>query len=119
MGGFSEILNQLSWEGTRVYSGEDIGWMERAIVMTGGAPWFQKISKLLISPAALEYLEAMATLSRARTLACFGSTIQMYAPVYLSNVCSNICTYCGFSADNKIPRKNPEREGDRRRNWMR
>jgi len=29
----------------------------------------------------------------------------MYAPVYLSNVCSNVCTYCGFSAINKIPRK--------------
>jgi 2-iminoacetate synthase len=25
----------------------------------------------------------------------------MYAPLYLSNECQNICTYCGFSLDNK------------------
>lgn len=29
----------------------------------------------------------------------------MYAPLYLSNECQNICTYCGFSLDNKIRRK--------------
>jgi 2-iminoacetate synthase len=31
--------------------------------------------------------------------------MQLYAPLYLSNVCANICTYCGFSAQNRIPRK--------------
>lgn len=29
----------------------------------------------------------------------------MYTPMYLSNECQNICTYCGFSLTNKIPRK--------------
>jgi 2-iminoacetate synthase len=29
----------------------------------------------------------------------------MYAPLYVSNECQNICTYCGFSLDNKIKRK--------------
>ena len=29
----------------------------------------------------------------------------MYAPMYLSNECQNICTYCGFSMTNKIPRR--------------
>jgi 2-iminoacetate synthase len=29
----------------------------------------------------------------------------MYIPMYLSNECQNICTYCGFSLTNKIPRK--------------
>jgi 2-iminoacetate synthase len=28
----------------------------------------------------------------------------MYAPLYVSNEC-HICTYCGFSLDNKIKRK--------------
>ena len=105
MGGFSEILNQLSWEGTRASILEKTSAdVERALSRPAGHLGLEDF-KALISPAALEYLEAMATLSRARTLARFGSTIQMYAPVYLSNVCSNICTYCGFSADNKIPRK--------------
>ncbi len=61
--------------------------------------------KALISPAALPYLEQMAQLSRQATQKRFGRTIQMYAPMYLSNECQNICTYCAFSLDNKIKRK--------------
>lgn len=60
--------------------------------------------KALISPAAAPYLEEMAQLSRAITRKRFGNTIQMYAPMYLSNECQNICTYCGFSLDNKVRR---------------
>src|SRR5258708_504259 len=59
----------------------------------------------LISPAAADYLEPMAQLSRKLTLKRFGNTIQMYIPMYLSNECQNICTYCGFSFDNKLPRR--------------
>ena len=61
--------------------------------------------KALISPAASEYLEEMAQLSHQITKKRFGKTLQMYVPLYLSNECQNICTYCGFSFDNKIPRK--------------
>lgn len=61
--------------------------------------------KALISPAAAPYLEQMARLSHHLTLKRFGKTIQMYVPMYLSNECQNICTYCGFSMDNKLPRK--------------
>lgn len=61
--------------------------------------------KALISPAALPYLEQMAQLSHQLTKKRFGRTIQMYIPMYLSNECQNICTYCGFSFDNKIKRK--------------
>ncbi len=61
--------------------------------------------KALISPAAKPYLEEMAQLSSALTKKRFGNTMQMYAPMYLSNECQNICTYCGFSLTNKIPRR--------------
>lgn len=61
--------------------------------------------KALIAPAALPLLEQMALLSQRETQRRFGKTIQLYAPLYLSNECQNICTYCGFSLDNKIPRK--------------
>ncbi|WP_025742749.1 2-iminoacetate synthase ThiH [Aquimarina pacifica] len=61
--------------------------------------------KALISPAATPYIEEMAQLSNAITKKRFGNTIQMYAPMYLSNECQNICTYCGFSMTNKIPRR--------------
>lgn len=61
--------------------------------------------KALISPAAAAYLPAMAEKSHALTLQRFGKTMQMYVPLYLSNECQNICTYCGFSMDNKLLRK--------------
>ena len=61
--------------------------------------------KALISPAARPFLEQMAQKSQEITKKRFGNTIQMYAPMYLSNECQNICTYCGFSMTNKIPRR--------------
>jgi len=61
--------------------------------------------KALISPAATNYLEQMAQMSHQITQKRFGKTVQMYIPMYLSNECQNICTYCGFSLTNKIPRK--------------
>ncbi|GAA3590909.1 2-iminoacetate synthase ThiH [Flavivirga amylovorans] len=61
--------------------------------------------KTLISPAAKPYIEQMAQRSNAITKKRFGNTIQMYIPMYLSNECQNICTYCGFSMDNGIRRK--------------
>jgi len=61
--------------------------------------------KALVSPAAAPYLEQMAQMSMQITKKRFGNTIQMYVPMYLSNECQNICTYCGFSMTNKIPRR--------------
>lgn len=61
--------------------------------------------RVLISPAAAPYLNTMAAMSQRITQKRFGKTVQMYVPLYLSNECQNICTYCGFSFDNKIPRK--------------
>lgn len=58
----------------------------------------------LVSPAAAPYLERMAQLSRALTRKRFGNAVQMYVPLYLSNECTNVCTYCGFSFGNKLPR---------------
>ncbi|MBA3648742.1 MAG: 2-iminoacetate synthase ThiH [Chitinophagales bacterium] len=60
--------------------------------------------KALISPAAEKHIENMAQLSHDITLRRFGNVIQMYIPMYLSNECQNICTYCGFSFNNKIER---------------
>ena len=60
----------------------------------------------LLSPVASEsYLEEMATLSNRLTQQRFGKTIRLFAPMYLSNECNNVCDYCGFSMYNKITRK--------------
>jgi 2-iminoacetate synthase len=49
-------------------------------------------------------LEALAAQSQKLTRRFFGNTIRMFAPLYLSNECVNICKYCGFSRHNAIPR---------------
>jgi 2-iminoacetate synthase len=59
----------------------------------------------LISPAAGARLERLAGMSRRLTLARFGRTMHMYAPVYLSNECLTTCGYCGFARTLPVVRK--------------
>ncbi|AOP34639.1 thiamine biosynthesis protein ThiH [Leptospira tipperaryensis] len=59
----------------------------------------------LVSPLASSYLEPMAFLSKEIKRERFGNTIQLFMPLYLSNECRSSCLYCGFSYENKIPRK--------------
>jgi len=59
----------------------------------------------LLSPAAAGYLEEMAARANRLTLQRFGKNILMYAPLYISNLCTNGCRYCGFSASNQVPRR--------------
>jgi 2-iminoacetate synthase len=59
----------------------------------------------LISPAAADRLEDMAAAAHATTVRRFGRTIHLFAPLYLSNECVSTCTYCGFSAGNRIARR--------------
>ncbi|TMK83113.1 MAG: 2-iminoacetate synthase ThiH [Actinobacteria bacterium] len=59
----------------------------------------------LLSPAAGQRLEDLAAASRRLTLARFGRTMRMYAPLYLSNECLTTCVYCGFARELPIARK--------------
>lgn len=59
----------------------------------------------LLSPAAEDYLEPLAQRAHRLTQQRFGKTIQLYAPLYLSNACCNSCLYCGFNADNRMERR--------------
>ncbi len=59
----------------------------------------------LISPSAQKFLPQMVEKSQYLTKQRFGKNIFLYAPLYLSNECKNICTYCGFSLNNKMKRK--------------
>jgi len=51
----------------------------------------------LLSPSAAENLEDMARVSNRLTRQHFGRTISLYAPIYLSNVCTSDCIYCGYA----------------------
>lgn len=60
--------------------------------------------KLLI-PLGDAAHDALLEKARRATLQRFGRTVQIFAPVYLSNECVDTCLYCGFSKANKIPRR--------------
>lgn len=60
---------------------------------------------LLLSPGADLVLEEMAAAAHRLTLERFGRTMQLYAPLYLSNRCIGQCPYCGFSAKQPISRR--------------
>ncbi len=77
--------------------------VERALSELAGIYNFDKLLAL-ISPAAEKYLEQMAQSAHQLTIRRFGPTIRLYAPLYLSNYCSNSCCYCGFKKDNKSGR---------------
>ena len=109
---FSEQIKNYQWDdiGLSIYSknAEDV---RRALAKS-------RIDledfKALVSPAAEPFLEEMAQKSHQLTLQRFGKTQQFYIPLYLSNMCSNICSYCGFSMHNKIRRTilNPQQIED-------
>jgi 2-iminoacetate synthase len=59
----------------------------------------------LVSPSGADRLEEMAGLAHETTVRRFGRTMRLFAPLYLSNECLSVCTYCGFSAGNDITRR--------------
>jgi len=99
---FKDIFERYNWQeiSDLIYSKtvEDVktALLQKSLTMDDFAA--------LLSPAAEPYLENMAAMSQALTQKRFGNTMQMYIPMYLSNECQNICTYCGFSLHNKILR---------------
>ncbi len=58
----------------------------------------------LLSPAAEPYLEETARRSHLLTRQRFGNTVSLFAPLYVSNVCTNSCAYCGFNVHNPVSR---------------
>lgn len=59
----------------------------------------------LLSPRAETHLESIAQKAHSITRRNFGNTIQLYAPLYLSNYCDNSCLYCGFNLNSGIQRR--------------
>ena len=59
----------------------------------------------LISPKAAPFISEMAALAEKYTRRRFGNIVNMYVPLYLSNICTNQCRYCGFAVNNKFKRR--------------
>ena len=105
---FTDVFNSLNWDevylSIRSKTRIDV---ERALAKN-------KLDledfKALISPAAEPYIENMAQKSYALTRQRFGYNIGFYIPLYLSNLCANACTYCGFSMENRIRRRTLDKQ---------
>lgn len=103
MSNFTDVWSTLDWDDISLQiNSKTSSNVERALSRN-------KIDRddfmALISPAAQPYLEEMAQRAQQLTRQRFGNTVNFFAPLYLSNLCANECTYCGFSMSNKIKRK--------------
>lgn len=65
------------------------------------SPAVQEFERLLSEAVDLD---ALAERAQRLTRQYFGRTMRLFAPLYLSNECVNICQYCGFSRNNPILR---------------
>ncbi len=101
---YESIYKKFDWEevSDAVYTISE-SELPRIISDKRSLSWQQALP--LLSPNASKYLDVMARTAQELTKQRFGNTIQLFTPLYLSNECQNICTYCGFSFTNKLPRK--------------
>jgi 2-iminoacetate synthase len=100
---FSESFDPSHIQAALVRSGEADERAVRAALRSGVRTL--DAAAALTSPAAAGMIEEIATLAHRATVERFGKTMQMYAPLYLSNECVCTCTYCGFSMGLDIRRK--------------
>ena len=105
MNSFVEKFDNVDWnQSTIEINSVDRCSIEKAINGKGGGGLPDLVA--LLSPlAGREYLEEMAQMAHQLTLQRFGKVIPLFAPIYLSKECNNVCDYCGFSMGNQIPRK--------------
>lgn len=105
---FSQRLRLLDWDDIQLrINSKTARDVERALST-------EKVTRedfmALISPAAAHYLEPLAQRAQHLTRQRFGNVVNFYVPLYLSNLCANDCTYCGFSMSNALKRKTLDAE---------
>lgn len=108
---FYDVLKRYAWDDVAgEIQNRSAPAVERAIY---GAPLNLEHFMSLLSPAAEPFLEQMAQKARQVTEQRFGKVVSMFAPLYLSNFCTNSCVYCGFNIHNPIKRMalSPEEAG--------
>lgn len=99
---FYDVIRAYDWDETaREIGSRTVSDVERALSV-------RRLSlddfMSLLSPAAEPYLEEMAQGAHRLTQQRFGKVISLFAPLYLSNICTNGCVYCGFNAGNPVER---------------
>lgn len=103
--GFADIIDSFSWEdtvkGVDAVSDADV---KRVLHKAHIQRLNPEELAVLLSEAAKNHLEEMASISKAVTDERFGKTVSLYIPMYVSNACTNKCIYCGFNHDNPLAR---------------
>ncbi len=100
---FYDTMREHDWnEVLQEIQGRTVAHVEKAL---GKAMPSDDDLMSLLSPAADSCLEEMAQKANRITEQRFGKVISLFAPLYLSNECTNQCVYCGFNASNAIGRK--------------
>lgn len=59
----------------------------------------------LLAPQARENLEEMAHTANRMTRNNFGKAVTIFTPLYISDICTNQCRYCGFNVKNPHKRR--------------
>ena len=77
--------------------------VERAIYKTTPRT-VDDFAALISENARKHYLDVMVQEATQLTRKRFGRCVNMYLPLYLTNLCNNKCVYCGFSVMNKFKR---------------
>ena len=100
---FVALWQQQNWQQLQLYSRSFTG-TEVLRALQKHQLNFSDLQALL-SPAAGPFLLQLADKAQQLTRQRFGRTVQLYAPLYLSNLCANECSYCGFSLSQKVKRR--------------
>ena len=72
--------------------------LDKALEMKGLEP--EEIA-LLLNITDADMLEELFRTALKVKQEIYGNRLVLFAPLYVSNLCSNNCLYCGFRADNK------------------
>lgn len=100
---FSNYWQQLNWDNISLQINSKTIY-DVELALNAKKPTLENFMSL-ISPAAAAYLEPLAQRAQQLTRQRFGNIVSLYVPLYLSNLCANDCTYCGFSMSNRVKRK--------------
>lgn len=73
-------------------------------VLSKGKIGLNDFAVLLSRTAHDHFIEELAQRAKYETKKRFGNTMKLYVPLYVSDHCTNCCSYCSFSAVNRIDR---------------
>ena len=103
MGGFETFLQ--AWPAARRTAGVNEATREQVLDCLQREHLRPEDFLTLLSPAAGQELEAMAQRAHELTGRYFGRAVNIFTPLYISDICTNQCRYCGFNAKNTQPRR--------------